>query len=254
MLKLNEEGRGLWAAVAVAAVVSVAADSAWAAGGAYAVDVADVATTPGTCKVESWMSWATNTDLAAFGNPSCIVDLGRPVELSSQLSRSRADGEWARAAAPKFKTNLVPTAIGRFGLAISSGASFDLDTRENTAVFATLPATLRVTRDFRINLNGGWQWDRVLDRHYATYGAGFDWRTRDNVWTWTAELFGQLGSHEVASVIQPRFQTGLRYRPVDLLSVDVIYGRNITGENAHWITVGTILRIPPPGGADIRNY
>jgi hypothetical protein len=35
----------------------------------------------------------------------------------------------------------------------------------------------------RINLNAGWEWDRVAGQHYATYGAGVDWRTPDNVWT-----------------------------------------------------------------------
>jgi hypothetical protein len=249
----NGNGRGLLLAVAGAIVVSVMSAPAWAAGGPYAVDAADVAQ-PGPCKVESWMSWATNTDLAMVGNPSCVVDLGRPVELSTQLSRSRADGEWARAAAPKFKTNLIPTAIGQWGLSIEGGGAFDLDTRQNTGVFAYMPATLRLSHDMRVNLNAGWQWDRLLDRHYATYGAGFDWRTPDNVYTWTIELFGQLGASDVASVVQPRLQTGFRYRPVEVFSVDLIYGRNITGENAHWITLGTILRIPPPGGSDIKNY
>jgi hypothetical protein len=249
----NHWRRGLGAAVVLVIAAAGLSGPAWAAGGAYAVDVADVAM-PGACKVESWGSWASNSDFVGIGNPSCVVDLGRPVELSTQISRTRTDGEWAAAAAPKFKTNLIPTAIGSFGLAIAGGTSFDLTTHDNTGMFAVLPATLRMSHDFRISLNAGWQWDRILDRHYATYGAGFDWRTSDNVYTWTAEVFGQIGSSDVAGVIQPRFQTGFRYRPVDVFSVDIIYGRNITGENAHWITVGTILRIPPHGGADIRNY
>ena len=57
----------------------------------------------------------------------------------------------------------------------------------------------------RINLNAGWQWDRVADRQYFTYGVGTDWRTPDNVWTLTAEMFGQLGAADVVSVVQPRF-------------------------------------------------
>ena len=47
---------------------------------------------------------------------------------------------------------------------------------------------------------------------------------------------------------QPRLQTGLRYRPNEIFSVDLIYGHNITGENANWITVGTTIRFPVPGG------
>ena len=61
--------------------------------------------------------------------------------------------------------------------------------------------------------------------------------------------FGQLG--EVPedgrrTLVQPRFQVGLRWRPIDRFSMDLILGRNITGENANWITVGLNLRFEPP--------
>ena len=39
----------------------------------------------------------------------------------------------------------------------------------------------------------------------------------------------------------------MRWRPDDIFSVDLIYGRNITGENANWITLGTTIRFPVPG-------
>lgn len=45
-------------------------------------------------------------------------------------------------------------------------------------------------------------------------------------------------------VAQPRFQLDVRYRPVDQFSFDVIYGRNLTGENANWITFATTIRFP----------
>jgi len=65
---------------------------------------------------------------------------------------------------------------------------------------------------------------------------------------WTIEAFGQAGHSDTPSVIQPRFQTGIRYRPNEIFSVDLIYGRNIQGENANWITLGTTIRFPVPGG------
>jgi hypothetical protein len=55
------------------------------------------------------------------------------------------------------------------------------------------------------------------------------------------------------SVIQPRLQTGIRYRPNETFSVDLIYGRNITGEDSNWITIGTTIRFPPEGGAKLRE-
>ena len=39
----------------------------------------------------------------------------------------------------------------------------------------------------------------------------------------------------------------MRYRPNEIFSVDLIYGHNITGENANWITLGTTIRFPVQG-------
>ncbi len=235
------------AIAALAGALSIGALSgAGAAGTAYGVDTAEVSSI-GNCKVESWLSWASNQDFLGIVNPSCVVDLTRPVEVSAQIQRSRSDGDWGTSIAPKFKTNILPSAIGRFGVAIAGGAMVDVITRETTGFFAYVPATLRLSEVVRINLNAGWLWDRIADRHYLTYGAGVDWRTPDNVWTLTAELFGQIGDADLATTVQPRFQLGLRWRPIDRFSMDIIYGRNITGENANWITVATSIRFPPPG-------
>jgi hypothetical protein len=234
-----------WTKVAIllsAISAALLPEQAHAAGAAYAVDTAEVSE-PGACKVESWVSAASNHDFFAATVPTCVLDVGRPVELSTQLSRARADEEWSSAATPKLKTNLIPSAIGVWGVALTGAAAYDLTTHENTALFAAIPATLRLSNVVRINLNAGWQWDRLADKHYATYGAGLDWRTPDNVWTLTGEVFGQLGaSQDVASLVQPRFQVGLRWRPVDQFNMDIIYGRNITGENSNWITLATVVR------------
>src|SRR4051794_21496042 len=99
-------------ALAAAVSACLAAAEAHAANGAYAVDAADISEA-GSCKVESWLSTATNTDFSAVANPSCGVNIFRPVELSLQTVRSRSDGDWSTTLAPKAKTNLVPTGIGR---------------------------------------------------------------------------------------------------------------------------------------------
>jgi hypothetical protein len=222
-----------------------ASGHAEAANGAYAVDAADISDL-GSCKVESWYSMATNSDFAAVANPSCVVEITRPVELSVLTNHSRSDGEFSTTLAPKAKINIEPTGIGKFGVSALASGTFDAVTGQNTAVFAEIPATYRFNETMRINLNAGWLWDRTVDRHYFTYGVGFDWKFTD-VLQYTVELYGQAGRAEFASVIQPRIQTGVRYRPNDIFSVDVIYGRNITGENSNWITLGTTIRFPPPG-------
>jgi hypothetical protein len=33
----------------------------------------------------------------------------------------------------------------------------------------------------------------------------------------------------------------------------VIYGRNIQGENANWLTIGTTIRFPPPDSKPARE-
>jgi len=231
-----------WPKAALVLAAALFASEARAAGGAYAVDTAEVGEA-GACKVESWVSSASNRDFIAAMNPSCVVNIARLVEASAQFSRARSGDTWSSSATPKLKTNIIPSAIGSWGVALSAAASYDLTTGANTALFTTVPATLRLSDTLRVNLNAGWQWDRVADRHYATYGAGADWRTPDNVWTLTAEVYGQLGvMTDPRGVTEPRFQIGVRWRPVDRFNVDLIYGRNLTGEDANWLTLATTVR------------
>src|SRR5436305_1020175 len=135
--------------VATAAIPSLlAAGDARAANGAYAVDAADISEV-GSCKVESWISAATNTDFSAVANPSCVVNIFRPVELSLLTNRFRSDGDWSTNIVPKAKTNLVPTGIGKFGVSFYAAGSFDALTGENLALLAVVPATYRLSETMR---------------------------------------------------------------------------------------------------------
>ena len=55
------------------------------------------------------------------------------------------------------------------------------------------------------------------------------------------------------SVTRPRFQAGVRYRPNEIFSVDLIYGRNIMGENANWITHRNHDPVSPPESRPARE-
>ena len=244
-------GAAVRSLIIAAVLAGASAGEASAANGAYAVDAADISEV-GSCKVESWMSAATNTDLSLVANPSCVVDPFKPVELSLPTNRARGDGDWSTTVAPKAKMNIMPTGIGRFGYSLYAAGSFDALTGENLTVAAVIPATYRLSEEMRINLNGGWLWDRNADRHYLTYGLGFDWKFTQTL-QWTIEAFGQVGASERPSVVQPRLQTGVRYRPNEIFSVDLIYGRNLTGENANWITLGTTVRFPTPEGGSAHE-
>src|SRR5438270_5363690 len=111
-------------AAAPAVLVTLMTLEAHAANNAYAVDAADISEV-GSCKVESWISTATNTDFSAVANPSCAVDIFRPVELSLLTTASRQDRAWSETIAPKAKTNLVPTGIGKWGISFYASGSFD---------------------------------------------------------------------------------------------------------------------------------
>src|SRR3981081_4598443 len=200
------------ALVATSAVSAfLASDDARAANGAFAVDAADISEV-GSCKVESWISTATNTDFSAVANPSCVVDPFKPLELSLLTNRSRGEGDWSTTIAPKAKTNLVPTGIGKFGFSFYAAGQFDALTGENLTAFAVVPATFRLSETMRININGGWLLGRTVDPHYLTYCLGFAWKFTE-VLQWTSEAFGQAGASDIQSVVWPRFQTGVRYRP-----------------------------------------
>jgi len=77
---------------------------------------------------------------------------------------------------------------------------------------------MRLSNVMRINVNAGWLWDRLADIHYATYAAGIDWRTPDNVWTVTAEVFGVVGDADTPSGKQPRAENVLARREAQWIS------------------------------------
>jgi hypothetical protein len=228
-------------AIAAFAALVLGAERADAAGGAYAVDDVEVGAV-GSCKVESWLSYASNTDLVASTVPACVFNLGRPVEISTQLQRFRSGGEWGSGLTLKAKTNIIPVEPGKIGLGIFGGTGFDLVTGENTGAFLGVPVTFQLHEQFRINVNAGWLWDRIADQHFAVWGAGFEWNFVKPL-TLIGEVFGQAGPGSN----DPRAQLGLRYTPMEAFDIDVIYGNNITGERAHWITVGLNVRFNPNG-------
>ena len=84
-------------AAALALLPWFCAGEARAANGAYEVEAADISEA-GSCKFESWMSFASNTDLSVVANPSCVVDPFKvqPVELSLFSNRAGATASGAR--------------------------------------------------------------------------------------------------------------------------------------------------------------
>jgi len=243
---------GLKRALIVFSVLVVSelwAPAAPAAGGAYVVDDVVVGN-PGECEFDSWASAAGNHSLVASANPKCVLKLGVPVEVDGLYQRTRSDGVWGTAGTIFAKTNLIPIEGHPFGLALEGGSSWDLITGGNTGGYFFVPVTFQLRKDFRVNLNGGWNYDNVAKINYATWGAGFEWGFA-NPFKLIGEVYGQLGRLPAVgdgsvppdrSIIEPRAQIGVRYTPLDKIDIDVIYGHNVTGENAHWLTLGVNWR------------
>ena len=220
--------------------------AAHAAGGAFLVDDAAV-DDPFSCKIESSASMASNQAFLGVTTPACVLPLFKPTEVGVNIIRTRQpDGDWGTGVLPKFKMNILPVETGKFGLAISAGSLFNVLTGEYAASFVNVPVTYTFSESFKVNLNAGWIYERPNDQHFVSYGAGFEWIPLKHL-TLIGEVFGVVTQNpEARTVVDPRFQLGLRITPIDTMDFDVIYGRNIGGENANWITVGLNVRFPAP--------
>ena len=233
-MNLKRHQRPLVAAFAFCMLL-LAANAARAAG-AFGVDDSEIGK-PGECKVESWLSFAANGDQMFVTSPACVVDLFRPFEFGGTLARTRADSVWGTGLALKAKTNLLSAEKSPVGIGIAGSVNFDLVTQQHTGTFFYVPVTFVLNDVFRINVNGGVLWDHVAGQNLTTWGAGFEWIVLKNATTVTliAEIFGQ-------STKQPAIQAGIRFTPQEKVDFDLIYGRNLAGEEANWITAGINLR------------
>ena len=223
--------RCLAAAVAALMLIAAARES-HAAGGAFMVDDSEIGA-PGECKVESWAAFASNHDFIGVAAPACVFSFGRPVEIGAQFVRFRSGGEWATDLLLKGKTSLIPLRDGKIGVGAILGGAYNFTRSEMVAAFGTLPFSFQASEQLRINLNVGFIRDLVETRTITTWGAGADFSMTSKI-TLIGEVFG-FNSETGA-------QAGIRYTPHEKIDFDLIYGRNLTGERANWVTFGVNLR------------
>ena len=209
-----------------------------AAGNAYAVDDADIGK-PGSCQNEAWVSTATSRDFVGVESPACVVNLGIPVELAGLFQRTLTGPDWATVLGAQAK--IVPYNTDKLAVSFSLGVARDItDGRE--IVTANFPVTIKFGKDFRIHTNVGYLYDGRVSTHYATGGVGFDWDFAEK-FSLMGEVYLQQGpSIGISTVTQPRTQLGLQYSPVSTVDILAIYGQNISGRSAHWLTIGLTVR------------
>jgi hypothetical protein len=212
------------------------------AAGGLAVDDIDIDPV-GHCKLESWLSFGSNRDRIGVATPGCVFEFGRPVDVTFGFVRGRFDGTQKSGATVKLKTLMTPTETGKVGAAVSAAATYSINSNEMADFAVGILTTFRIVENVKVNLNGGWLNNLADGRHGATWGAGVDWSVNDRI-SLIGEAFGLLGNRDAARphANDPRAQLAVRLKPTENVDLDVIYGRNILGENAHWITVGLNVR------------
>lgn len=225
--------------VLVCCVFSIREAAGASLGGAYFIDDAEIGAV-GSCEIEHWASFAANSDRIYVSNPACVFNLGRPMEIGATFLRTRSAGEWGSTLALTAKTVFIASEGSGWGLGLSASMTHDFKSAAN-GVIVNVPVTYDFNKQLRFNANVGWLYDPGQQQHFMTGGVGVAWNFVKPL-SLLAEIFTTVGSGE----IDPRFQVGLRYNPSKLIDVDVIYGRNLSGERSNWITVGLNFRTGSP--------
>ena len=226
------------------ALISVTAAGAAKLGGPYFVDDAEIGKV-GSCENEQWASSAHNGDHIYVFSPACVVQLGAPVEIGTNLVNFRSNGVIDATASLTAKTVPIPLPGGGrpgFGLALSSAFVWDLTSNTLNGLILNVPLSYDFSKALRLNINVGMQYLTDPSVLLATAGVGVSWNFVDQ-WSIISEVFALMGPGQT----NPRFQTGLRYNPIKAVDCDFIYGRNLTGEGANWFTVALTVRIGEDG-------
>jgi hypothetical protein len=195
---LQPAGRACTIALAVVAptylLLSPAPAFAARLGGAYYVDDAEIEKA-GVCEIESWSSFAANGDRISVFSPACVFNIGRPVELGTNLVNLRSDGEGDSLATLTAKTVPIPIVGSKgFGLAIAGAIVYDPQNRTGNGLIVNVPLSYDFSKELRVNVNVGAQYYNGGDPHgvFATAGVGVSW-TFIPTWSVLSEVFPSWG-------------------------------------------------------------
>ena len=230
-------------AVVVLALPPLAGARAGKLGGPYFIEDAEIGPV-GSCETEQWASSARNGDHIYVASPACVVSLGAPVEIGTNLLNFRTDGVVDPLVTLSAKTVPIPLPGGGlpgFGLALSGAVVWDMNTKSLSNLIINIPLSYDFSPALRLNVNVGALYNVDPSLLIATGGLGVSWNFTDQ-WSIISEVFAFVAPGQT----NPRYQTGLRYNPIKAVDCDFIYGRNLTGEGANWFTVALTVRV----GAD----
>ena len=135
-------------------------------GGPYYVDDAEIGKV-GSCEIKSWASFAANKDHIYVFSPACVLNLGAPVELGTNLVNLRSEGVGNSTASLTAKIVPLPIGGGGFGLALSGAFVYDLTDKNINSVILNVPLTYDFGKHLRFNINVGAQYMGRLTRYRA---------------------------------------------------------------------------------------
>ena len=194
---------------------------------------------PGPVSSNLWSSFAANGDRIAVFSPACVVNFGAPIELGTNIVNLRSDGQGDTIATLTAKTVPIPIGPSGFGLAIAGAVIYDPGHQTGNGFIVNVPVSFDFSKSLRVNVNFGAQYNDGDPRGlFATGGVGVSWNFIPR-WSVISEVFAIMGPGQS----NPRAQSGLRYSPTKDIDWDLIYGRNLTGEGANWITVALTIRV-----------
>lgn len=238
LLEITDVLRSAPSVLLVSLLVSASIVPAQAArlGGAYFVDDAEIGKV-GSCETETWSSFAANSDRITVFSPACVFNLGTPVELGTNLVSTRGGGDPGGSISATAKTVLLAPNQGTFGVAVSGAVVYDPIAYTASGAIFNIPITFDITKDLRLNVNAGVQYFANSQAWAPTGGLGVSWNFIKK-WSVISEVFAIGGPAQT----NPRWQSGIRYSPLKAVDFDLIYGRNIAGEQSNWITLAVTMR------------
>ncbi|MEN4948380.1 hypothetical protein [Pseudomonas proteolytica] len=202
---------------------------AFAAGGSYVVDDGAI-NAPGECNVDAGYTRSTQrTTLSAACTSGALPNLqwGAAIEDEPGLSQ----------LSPQLKGSLWAWQDAGVEIAWAAAAHIAVDRRHPfDGADLGVPLTWQAFETLRLNLNAGWShaYDDGEQNQRLTWGTGLEYRVADSL-TLLAERYGQQHGDQA-------WQAGPRVHLGKQVDVDLVVGRNLTGDHDRWLTTGATLR------------
>ncbi|WP_347906174.1 hypothetical protein [Pseudomonas purpurea] len=211
---------------------------AFAAAGSYAVDDGAI-NRPGECNIDAWFTrnrhdGATHNAVISQG----CTSRGLPwLQWGGAVQQGHGDDGTQTQLSPQLKAQLYSNQDLGLEIALSGAAHFALNRAHSfDGADLSVPLTWQPFDALRLNVNGGWAhaYDDGEQKHRMTWGSGVEYAVADSL-TLIAERYGQEGGEQ-------SWQAGPRFHLGQAVDLDLVLGRNLTGDRDRWLTTGATVR------------